>query len=65
MRYLVTWKEKCTVLFRNSGIVEANSEQEARELIKDGLGDIEDSYEIDCYDGTILEIEDIQEDYDE
>jgi hypothetical protein len=41
-------------------IVEADSGDEAEQLIKDGLYDTIDSYEVDYYDGEVDEILEIE-----
>lgn len=64
-KYLVTWKEKYVITTRNTRFVEAVSEREARELIKEGYGEVEDSYDIDSYSDEIISIESIEECPDE
>ena len=64
MRYIVKWRESCTVLYQYDGIVEADSEEEAKELVKNGIAEVIDSCEIDSYDGELIEIRDIYEDLD-
>lgn len=64
MKYIVKYREKCITVGMVSSEVEADSEEEAKELIKEGMGDVMDYYEIENYDNEVLSFESIIEDYD-
>lgn len=65
MKYIVTYKEKCTTIGMVTSTVEADSEEEAKSLIEDGMGDIEDFVEIENYDNEILSFLNVEEYYDD
>lgn len=62
MRYHVEWQEEAQVRTRNTGWVEADSEEEAVQKLRDGDVDVDDSSVWDELDSTIICIDNIYED---
>lgn len=62
MRFYCEWQEEATVRQRCSGWVEAESEEEAIEELKNGNVNVDDCSVWDELDSTITNIDNIYED---
>ena len=62
MKYYVEWQEKATVRNRLCGWVEAESEEEAVELVKAGDVQVDDCTTWDELDSTVISIDNIYAD---
>lgn len=59
MKFYCGWQEEATVINRCYGYVEAESEEEAAELLKAGEVEVIDSAEWETLDSTVLTIDNI------
>ena len=61
MTYDLVWIEECKSKQKVYGHVEAESEEEAMQLLADGMVDIDDSWELENYNNEVKEIISVQE----
>lgn len=61
MTYDLVWIEECKSRQKVFGHVEAESEEEAMELLADGMVDVDDCWEIENCDSKIEEIISVEE----
>lgn len=62
MKFYVEWQEEATVRTKNSGWVEALSEEEALEKVRVGDIEVDDCTVWDTLDSTVICIDNIYED---
>ena len=61
MKYELIWIEECKSVQKVYGHVEAESEEEAMQLLSDGMVDVDDSYAMQDYDNEIKDIISVEE----
>lgn len=61
MTYKLIWIEECKSKQKVYGYVEAESEEEAMQLLSDGMVDVEDSWELENYGNEIKDIISVEE----